>query len=123
MGKSLHEPSPSRARAQPPASKLQDISDNYISDNAFRKVHSVSSNQAPLAWPTAHMVATAPSPLGTIQLFAPRKFANAPLQTTPSFRLGSLALSSSQLRRNQAFSQVGQMLTLSLDALLTCHLR
>ena len=27
--------------------------DNYISDNAFRKVHSVSSNQAPLVLPIA----------------------------------------------------------------------
>ena len=56
------------------------IMDNYISDNAFRKVHSVSSNQVPLALPIAHVVATAASSLSTTHSFDLLKFADAPLQ-------------------------------------------
>ena len=56
------------------------IMDNYISDNAFRKVHSVSSNPVPLALPIAHVVATAASSLSTTHPFDLLKFADTPLQ-------------------------------------------
>ena len=56
------------------------IMDNYITDNAFRKVHSVRSNPVPLALPIAHVVATAASSLSTTHSFDLLKFADAPLQ-------------------------------------------
>ena len=102
------------------ASYNRQFTPEYMTDNAFRKVHSVSSNLAPLALPTAHVIATAASTLGITHLLDPRKFGNVSITTTPCFRLGSLAINSSQLRRGQGLFQVGQMLAVSFDALQTC---